>query len=68
MPKSSLAPALRAIVFFGLMGAAVSCLTLGAGLQMPTDTSSTSVALARGEPTVAPQPVGESPPGRKHAG
>lgn len=49
MPKSSLAPAMRAIVFFGLMGTAVSALTLGAGLQMPDDHSSTTVALARGE-------------------
>lgn len=49
MPKSSLAPAMRAIVFFGLMGTAVSGLTLGAGLQTPDDQSSTSIALARGE-------------------
>lgn len=49
MPKSSLAPAVRAIVFFGLMGAAVSSLTLGAGLQTPTDRSSTTVALAKGQ-------------------
>ena len=48
MPKSSLAPAMRAIVFFGLMGTAVTGLTLGAGLQMPEDQSSTSVALAKG--------------------
>ncbi len=49
MLKSSLAPAMRAIVFFGLMGGAVSGMTLGAGLQMPADQSSTSVALAKGE-------------------
>lgn len=49
MPKSSLAPAMRAIVFFGLMGTAVSALTLGAELQLPADQSSTTVALARGE-------------------
>lgn len=49
MPKSSLAPAVRAIVFFGLMGTAVASLTLGAGLQMTADQSSTSVALAKGE-------------------
>ena len=49
MPKSSLAPAMRAIVFFGLMGTAVSGLTLGARLQMPDDQSSTTIALARGE-------------------
>jgi hypothetical protein len=49
MPKSSLAPAMRAIVFFGLMGTAVSALTLGAGLQMPDDQSSTTVALAKAE-------------------
>lgn len=55
MPKSSLAPAMRAIVFFGLMGTAVSALTLGAGLQIPDDQSSTTVALARGvgEPSYA---------------
>ena len=49
MPKSSLAPAMRAIVFFGLMGTAVTGMTLGAGLQMPDDQSSTTIALARGE-------------------
>jgi hypothetical protein len=49
MLKPSLAPAVRAIVFFGLMGTAVTGLTLGAGLQMPADQSSTSVALAKGE-------------------
>jgi len=48
MPKSSLAPAMRAIVFFGLMGTAVSALTLGAGFQMPADQSSTTVAVAKG--------------------
>lgn len=48
MPKSSLAPAMRAIVFFGLMGTAVSAMTLGAGLQMPDDQSSTTVAVAKG--------------------
>ncbi|WP_306227830.1 hypothetical protein [Bosea beijingensis] len=48
MPKPSLAPAMRAIVFFGLMGTAVSAMTLGAGLQMPDDQSSTTVAVAKG--------------------
>ncbi len=48
MPKPSLAPAMRAIFFFGLMGTAVSALSLGAGLQMPADQSSTTIALARG--------------------
>ena len=48
MPKSSLAPAMRAIVFFGLMGTAVAALTLGAGFQMPADQSSTTVAVAKG--------------------
>lgn len=48
MPKSSLAPAMRAIVFFGLMGTAVTGLTLGAGLQVPDDQSSTTVALEKG--------------------
>ncbi|WP_293797221.1 hypothetical protein [uncultured Bosea sp.] len=49
MLKPSLAPAVRAIVFFGLMGTAVSGMTLGAGLQMPADQSSTSTALAKAE-------------------
>ncbi len=48
MQTSSLAPAMRAVVFFGLMGAAVTGLTLGAGLQTPDDQSSTTVALAKG--------------------
>lgn len=47
MPKSSFAPAMRAIVFFGFMGTAVSAMTLGAGLQVPADQSSTTVALAK---------------------
>lgn len=49
MPKASLAPAARALFFFGFMGAAVTGLTLGAQLQAPTDQSSTTVALAKGE-------------------
>jgi hypothetical protein len=49
MPKSSLAPAMRATVFFGLMGAAIAGLTLGAKLQIQTDQSSTTIELARGE-------------------
>jgi hypothetical protein len=69
MPKSSLAPAMRAIVFFGLMGAAIAGLTLGAGLQTPTDQSSTTVALARGESAVAAPPQrGESRPDRARPG
>ncbi len=48
MQKSSLAPAMRAIVFFGLMGTAVSAMTLGASLQTPDDQSSTTVAVAKG--------------------
>ena len=48
MQKSSLAPAMRAVVFFGLMGTAVTGMTLGAGLQTPDDQSSTTVALAKG--------------------
>jgi hypothetical protein len=49
MLKASLAPAVRALFFFGFMGAAVTGLTIGAQLQAPTDQSSTSVAQARGE-------------------
>lgn len=49
MPKASLAPAVRALLFFGFMGAAVTGLTIGAQLQIPSDQSSTSVAMARGE-------------------
>ncbi|CAH1661395.1 conserved hypothetical protein [Hyphomicrobiales bacterium] len=49
MLQNSLAPAARALLFFGVMGAAVSGLTLGAQWQMPTDQSSTTVAQARGE-------------------
>lgn len=49
MLKSSLAPAARAFLFFGFMGAAVTGLTLGADLQLPTDQSSTTVALAKGD-------------------
>lgn len=49
MLKASLAPAARAFLFFGFMGAAVAGLTIGAQLQAPSDQSSTSVALARGE-------------------
>lgn len=49
MLKNSLAPAARAFVFFGVMGAAVTGLTLGAQWQTPTDQSSTSIAQARGE-------------------
>lgn len=49
MLKSSLAPAARAFIFFGFMGAAVTGLTLGADLQVPTDQSSTTVALQKGD-------------------
>jgi len=49
MLKSSFAPAVRAFIFFGFMGAAVTGLTLGADLQLPTDQSSTTVALAKGD-------------------
>lgn len=48
MLNDSLAPAKRALVFFGCMGAVVGGLTLGAGLQVPTDQSSTTVAALRG--------------------
>jgi len=49
MLNASLAPAIRALCFFGFMGAAVAGLTIGAQLQSATDRSSTSVALAKGE-------------------
>lgn len=49
MLNAGLAPAIRALLFFGFMGAAVGGLTLGARFQALTDQSSTSVALARGE-------------------
>jgi len=48
MPRSSLAPAARAALFFGFMGTAIAGLTLGADLQAPGDQSSTTVALAKG--------------------
>lgn len=49
MLTSSLAPAARGLLFFGVMGAAVAGLTFGAQWQIPTDQSSTSVAMAKGE-------------------
>ncbi len=49
MLNDSLAPAKRALFFFGCMAAVVTGLTFGAGLQVPTDQSSTTVAMARGE-------------------
>ena len=49
MLKPSLAPVVRALVFFGLMGTVVTGLTFGARLQMPADQSSMTVALAKGE-------------------
>lgn len=49
MLNNSLAPAARAFLFFGVMGAAVMGLTLGAQWQMPTDQSSTTIAQAKGE-------------------
>lgn len=48
MLNDSLAPAKRALIFFGCMAALVTGLTFGAGLQMPTDQSSTTVAELRG--------------------
>ncbi|MGX5735456.1 hypothetical protein [Bosea thiooxidans] len=48
MPRSNLAPAARAFLFFGFMGTAIAGLTLGADLQAPGDQSSTTVALAKG--------------------
>ena len=47
MLNDSLAPAKRALIFFGSMAAVVSGLTFGAALQMPTDQSSTTVAQLR---------------------
>ncbi|MDX3805264.1 hypothetical protein ACXIUS_20705 [Bosea thiooxidans] len=47
MLNDSLAPAKRALIFFGCMAAVVSGLTFGAGLQVPTDQSSTTVAQQR---------------------
>jgi hypothetical protein len=54
MFNDSFAPIKRASLFFGVMGIAIASLTFGAGLQIPTDQSSTTVALAkmqRNEPT-----------------
>jgi hypothetical protein len=48
MLNGSLAPAKRALIFFGCMAAAVAGLTFGAGLQLPADQSSTTVAQLRG--------------------
>lgn len=47
MLNAGLAPTIRALLFFGFMGAAIGGLTLGARFQALTDQSSTSVALAR---------------------
>lgn len=47
MSDSSLAPIMRAFVFFGFMGVAVVTLTVGAGLQGSDDLSSASVAQAK---------------------
>jgi hypothetical protein len=49
MVNASLAPIKRAGLFFGFMGVAVATLTFGAGLQVPGDQSSTSVAQAKVE-------------------
>lgn len=49
MLNNSLAPIRRASLFFGCMGLAVATLTFGAGLQMPSDQSSTTVEQARME-------------------
>ncbi|MBN9457592.1 MAG: hypothetical protein J0I54_13270 [Bosea sp.] len=50
MLNDSLAPAKRALIFFGCMGALVAGLTYGAGLQIPSDRSSATVAQMRGAP------------------
>jgi hypothetical protein len=47
MLNDSLAPIKRAGLFFGFMGAAVVALTIGAGLQAPTDQSSSSIAQSK---------------------
>ncbi len=47
MLTNSLAPIKRAALFFGFMGIAVATLTLGAGLQVPADQSSTTVEQAK---------------------
>lgn len=52
MLNHSFAPAKRALIFFGCMGAVVGGLTLGSAFQIPTDESSTTVALARGADAV----------------
>ena len=49
MLNTGLAPAIRALIFFGFMTGAIGCLTVGGRFQTPEDQSSTSVALARGE-------------------
>lgn len=49
MLNTGLAPAIRALIFFGFMAGAIGCLTVGGRFQTPEDQSSTSVALARGE-------------------
>ncbi|CAM5773930.1 hypothetical protein [Bosea minatitlanensis] len=48
MLNDSLAPAKRALIFFGCMAALVGGLTFGAGWQVPTDRSSATVAQLRG--------------------
>lgn len=47
MLTNSLAPIKRACLFFGFMGVAVATLTFGAGLQAPTDQSSSTVEQAK---------------------
>ncbi len=47
MLNDSLASAKRALLFFGCMATLVAGLTFGAGLQLPTDQSSTTVAELR---------------------
>ncbi|WP_353182198.1 hypothetical protein [Bosea sp. (in: a-proteobacteria)] len=51
MLNDSLAPAKRALIFFGCMAALVGGLTFGAGWQVPTDRSSATVAALRGRAT-----------------
>jgi hypothetical protein len=69
MLTNSLAPIKRAGLFFGFMGVAVASLTFGAGLQMPTDQSSSTIAqtkIQHGQPT--DQQFASVDPGQKVVG
>jgi hypothetical protein len=49
MQGRSFAPVGRALLFFGVMGIAVSAMTFGAGFQRPSDMSSTTVAALKAQ-------------------